>query len=115
MNDLASQSPSVRQSEDGMFTVFTLNGAWLIVKNDPTNELSLHTNRPSTLQESLPLRKPLLKVPAVAEALGLSMSKVHEMLRSEEIPSLKIDKSRRVRQEDLDDFIERQMASQRRG
>ena len=114
MNNFVSQAPSVRQSEDGMFTVFTLNGAWLIVKNDPTNEPFLQTNRPPTLQESLPLRKPLLKVSAVAETLGLSLSKVHEMLRSEEIPSLKIDKSRRVRQEDLDDFIEKQMKNQRR-
>lgn len=114
MNEAALKELSVRRSDDGIFTVFTLNGAYLVVENDPTNQLFLPANPASTLPESAPGMKPLLKVPAVAEALGLSKSKVHEMLRTGEIPSLKIDKSRRVRQEDLDAFIDRQIAASRR-
>lgn len=116
MNEIASRALSVRRSEDGLFTIFTLSGAYLVVENDPKTELFLHTNPAPTLHESALSRRPLLKVPAVAETLGLSQSKVHEMLRTGEIPSIKIDKSRRVRPDDLDEFIARhQVASATRG
>jgi len=113
--DSGSRALSVRRSEDGLFTIFALNGAYLIVENDPTIEGFLHTNPSPTHPEPEPVRRQLLKVPDVAETLSLSKSKVNEMLRTGEIPSIKIDKSRRVRQEDLDAFIaERQTTSTRR-
>ena len=112
MNEAASTALSVRRSDDGLFTIFTLSGAYLVVENDPQSEPFLHTNPAPTPPESGASRRPLLKVPAVAETLGLSKSKVHEMLRTGEIPFVKIDKSVRVRPEDLDEFISRhQVAS----
>ena len=48
----------------------------------------------------------LLTVKEVEKYLKLGHTKVHQLLASGEIPSLKIGKSRRVRKTDLDRFLE---------
>ncbi len=115
MHDHTSSGVSVEHSTDGQFTVFSFGDAHFIVKNDPKNKGFLHMNPSPSLADAEPARRPLLKVIEVAETLGLSQNKVYELLGSGDLPSIKIDKSRRVRQEDLDVFIEeRQTASTRR-
>jgi excisionase family DNA binding protein len=115
VNEHVSSGYSVERSADGQYTIFSFGVAHFIVKNDPTNNGFLHTNPSPNLAKAETARRPLLKVVEVAEALGLSQNKVYELLAGGELPSIKIDKSRRVRQEDLDAFIEaRQTASTRR-
>ena len=48
----------------------------------------------------------LLTVKEVEKHLKLGHTKIHQLLASGEIPSLKIGKSRRVRRTDLDRFLE---------
>ena len=48
----------------------------------------------------------LLTIKEVEKYLKLGHTKVHQLLASGEIPSLKIGKSRRVRRTDLDRFLE---------
>ncbi len=55
-------------------------------------DCSLHTN--------------LLTVKEVKKFLKLGHTKVHQLLASGAIPSMKIGKSRRVRRIDLDKFLE---------
>ena len=66
------------------------------------------------LRESAFLRKTfnkeqvmrLMKVNEVAEVLGLSRSTVYKLLAERRLPSVRIDGSRRVRDSDLDRFVE---------
>ncbi|HMM95048.1 helix-turn-helix domain-containing protein [Phycicoccus sp.] len=50
--------------------------------------------------------KLLYKVADVAQVLSLSRTKVYELVRSGELPSVRIGGSRRVRGEDLTDYVE---------
>ncbi len=47
----------------------------------------------------------LLKVPEVAARLGMSRAKVYELMASGVLRSVRIDGCRRVRTEDLSDFV----------
>ena len=47
----------------------------------------------------------LLKVPEVAARLSMSRGKVYELIRSGALPSVRIDRSRRIRAQDLEDFV----------
>ena len=49
--------------------------------------------------------KLLLKVPEVAARLSMSRGKVYELIRSGALPSVRIDRSRRVRARDLEAFV----------
>lgn len=50
--------------------------------------------------------KLLYKVAEVAQVLSLSRTKVYELVRTGELPSVRIGGSRRVRGEDLAQFVE---------
>ncbi len=52
----------------------------------------------------------LLSAPEVAELLGLGESTVRRMMRDGDLASVKIGAARRVRQEDLDAYMDRQAA-----
>jgi excisionase family DNA binding protein len=47
----------------------------------------------------------LLRVPEVAARLSMSRGKVYELMRSGALPSVRIDRSRRVRTHDLEAFV----------
>lgn len=47
----------------------------------------------------------LLKVPEVAARLGMSRAKVYELMASGALRSVRLDGARRVRTEDLLDFV----------
>ena len=51
----------------------------------------------------------LMRIPEVAEELSLSKSKTYQLVQSGEITSIKIDKSRRVTRESLNDYIDRKI------
>ena len=51
----------------------------------------------------------LMRIPEVAEELSLSKSKTYQLVQSGEITSIKIDKSRRVTRESLEDYIEKKI------
>lgn len=57
------------------------------------------------------MEKMLFRVPEVAAALGVSRSKVYELLQSGALSSVHIDRTRLVRREDLEDFVERLAAA----
>lgn len=100
-----------------------LDGTWILVKNDPKiqktlllksheTDISVQSDVSRTEREVAPMMpSPLLKIPAVAVALSMSKSKVHELVRTGDIPSVRIDKCVRVRQSDLEAFIERRMTT----
>jgi excisionase family DNA binding protein len=47
----------------------------------------------------------LLRVPEVAQRLGISRAKVYELIAAERLPSVKIDGCRRVRSQDLTAYV----------
>jgi excisionase family DNA binding protein len=47
----------------------------------------------------------LLKVPEVAARLSMSRGKVYELMRSGALPSVRIDRTRRIRTRDLEAFV----------
>jgi excisionase family DNA binding protein len=47
----------------------------------------------------------LLRVPEVAARLSMSRGKVYELMRSGALPSVRIDRSRRIRARDLEAFV----------
>lgn len=47
----------------------------------------------------------LLNIPEVAHLLGISRAKVYMLIGEGRLPSVKLDRSRRVRREDLDTFV----------
>jgi len=51
----------------------------------------------------------LMRIPEVAEELSLSKSKTYQLVQSGEITSIKIDKSRRVTRESLNDYIDKKI------
>ena len=51
----------------------------------------------------------LMRIPEVAKELSLSKSKTYQLVQSGEITSIKIDKSRRVTRESLNDYIDRKI------
>jgi excisionase family DNA binding protein len=50
-----------------------------------------------------------MRIPEVAEELSLSKSKTYQLVQSGEITSIKIDKSRRVTRESLNDYIDKKI------
>ncbi|MFC7501524.1 helix-turn-helix transcriptional regulator [Nocardioides sp. CPCC 206347] len=50
--------------------------------------------------------KLLYRVPEVAAYLSISRSKVYELLKSGELPSVHIDRTRRVRKSDLEGYVD---------
>jgi excisionase family DNA binding protein len=52
-----------------------------------------------------PLERRLLKVPEVMTVLGLSRWQVYNLIRSGELESVKVGRSRRVPVAALDDFV----------
>ncbi len=48
----------------------------------------------------------LYRIPEVVAILNISRSKVYELLRSGELPSVHIDRTRLVRREDLIAYVE---------
>lgn len=52
------------------------------------------------------MEKLLYRVPEVAEFLSLSRAKVYELIRSEALPSVRVDGSRRVKADDLRAFVD---------
>lgn len=57
----------------------------------------------------------LLKVPQVADRLGLSPNQVWELIRTRELDSVKIGASRRVRSDEVDRYIKSLTAAQVQG
>ena len=47
----------------------------------------------------------LLRIPEVADRLTMSRTKVYELIQSGALPSVRIDRSRRVRVRDLEAFV----------
>jgi len=56
--------------------------------------------------------KALLRVEETAEELGLSRARTYNLVMSNEIPSIKIGRSRRVPRKALEEYIERLMKEQ---
>ena len=54
----------------------------------------------------------LLKVPDICERLKLSRSIVYELIASGELPSVAIGRSRRVREADLDAWVQAKARAQ---
>ena len=50
--------------------------------------------------------KLLFRIPEVAEHLSISRSKVYELLKSGELPSVHIDRTRLVRSRDLQAYVD---------
>lgn len=46
-----------------------------------------------------------------AQALGLSRTRIYELILSGEIPSAKIGRSRRIRHVDLEEYLERMVGA----
>ena len=55
----------------------------------------------------------LLTIPQVAERLHMARSTVYELVLSGQLPSLTIGRSRRIREADLDAWIQGEAAAQR--
>lgn len=51
--------------------------------------------------------KLLLSTEEAAQRLGIGRTRMYELLRSGEVPSVKLGRSRRVRPEDLNEYVER--------
>lgn len=58
------------------------------------------------VQTRSPIAPALLTIERAAEALQLGRSKVYELIRRGDIPSVQIDGSRRVRVRDLEAYVE---------
>jgi excisionase family DNA binding protein len=56
----------------------------------------------------------LLSVPEVGELLGMGRSWVYQQIRSGEIPSVHLGGSVKVKREDLEEYVEKRLASLRR-
>lgn len=51
--------------------------------------------------------KLLLSAEEAARALGIGRTRMYELLRTGEVSSVKLGRSRRVRPEDLEEYVER--------
>ena len=56
--------------------------------------------------------EPLFTVKQIEQKLGLGHTKIYELLRTGELPSIKIGRSRRVTSEGVKDFIARKVKEQ---
>ena len=61
------------------------------------------------------MERMLLRIPEVADRLTLSRSKVYELIRSGDLPSVQIGRVRRVRLHDLESFVSALLAGNRHG
>ena len=48
----------------------------------------------------------LLRVPEAAAQLGISRAKLYELIRTGALPSVRVDGCRRIRRDDLLEFVE---------
>jgi excisionase family DNA binding protein len=60
---------------------------------------------PTTAERMLIMDRLLLRVPEVASRLSMSRGKVYELIRSGVLPSVRIDRARRIRTCDLESFV----------
>ena len=51
--------------------------------------------------------KLLMSAEEAARALGIGRTRMFELIRSGEVPSIKLGRSRRIRPEDLEQYVER--------
>ena len=72
---------------------------WIEQEENP-NQLSSSTNLEEDFHESR-----LLKAPDVARILNISDGAAYQLIQQGKLPSIRIGRSVRVREEDLDDFI----------
>ena len=66
------------------------------------------TSQPSVVREQ-PANDKLLNAAEVAKTLGISKAKAYQLMQRKEIPTVCMGRSVRVRQQDLEDYIERQL------
>lgn len=89
--------------------------AWTVVDAElPAFRLARF--RGSTHDEEEPMSDTetrLITIVEAAEIVGLSRSKLYELLASRELPSVRIGRSRRIDLADLERFIERHRVPQR--
>lgn len=60
------------------------------------------------VQSFRPVEDPILTIPEVARYLKVSKSKIYELVSKKEIPHLKIGRNVRIRQVDLQVWVEKQ-------
>lgn len=72
----------------------------------PLAGFSIHSREESMPQYNTEVSKKLFRVIEVAEILSICKSKVERLIKSGELPSVRIDRSLRVHAEDLDAWIE---------
>lgn len=59
------------------------------------------------MENGTPFNSPeLFTVPQIVEKTGLSKSKVYELIRSTELPSVKVHGSRRIRRKDFEAWVD---------
>ena len=59
------------------------------------------------MENGTPFNTPeLFTVPQIVEKTGLSKSKVYELIRTRELPSVKVHGNRRIRRKDFDAWID---------
>ncbi|NBM20144.1 helix-turn-helix domain-containing protein [Streptomyces sp. GC420] len=61
------------------------------------------------MSSALPTTHEALKVPEVMKALRLSRSKVYDLIRSKQLPSFTVGRSRRIPADALHTFIQQQI------
>jgi excisionase family DNA binding protein len=57
--------------------------------------------------ETVAPAKLLMSAEEAARALGIGRTRMYELLRSGEVASIKLGRSRRIRPEDLEEYVER--------
>ncbi len=65
--------------------------------------------------ETITPAKLLLSAEEAARALGIGRTRMYELLRAGNVPSVKLGRSRRIRPEALDEFVERLAAGEEAG
>jgi excisionase family DNA binding protein len=85
----------------------------LLWADKPTIQQLIVREQPVVRDKSVvrdqPVRDKLLKAAEVAERLDISKAKAYQMMRRGEIPTVHIDTAVRVRKQDLEEFINKQV------
>lgn len=74
-----------------------------------------HANDTEEVRDRMETTTPaklLLSAEEAARALGIGRTRMYELLRAGNVPSVKLGRSRRIRPEDLDEFVERLAAGE---
>jgi excisionase family DNA binding protein len=58
------------------------------------------------------IKKPLLKAKDVAKQLNISISYVYKLINSKQLSSVSINNAKRIRQEDLNNFINENLSNE---